>query len=282
MTKNVFAQLKASYSYMSRVERRIADFILAQPERFTALTMAELSAQEDVSQGSINNFARKFFSCGFSALKLQVAAGLAPSDDGAPLPDVQPQAVKTCMQNNIEATRAFFETTAQINDEAVLARVVQRILRSRRIDIYGVYHSGISARDLCFQLISLGIPANYVEDTFMCAVSASTLDENALVIAISASGRTIEIIDAVQIAKENHAGVVCLTTNPFSPLAKISDDVLLSAHADDQSGGVGYMRMAQLFVIDSLITYLQTILQQDDPANRDRLRKFNISHSIQD
>jgi len=281
MTKNVFTQVKASYSYMSRVERRIADFILAQPERFVALTMAELSAQEDVSQGSINNFARKFFSCGFSALKLQVAAGLAPSDD-TPLPDVQPQAVKTCMQNNIDATRSFFETTAQINSEAVLARAVQRILRSRRIDIYGVYHSGISARDLCFQLISLGIPANYVEDTFMCAVSASTLDENALVIAISASGRTAEIIDAVQIAKENHAGVVCLTTNPFSPLAKISDDVLLSAPADDRSGGVGYMRMAQLFVIDSLITYLQTIMQQDDPVNRDRLRKFNLSHSIQD
>ncbi|MBE6972481.1 MAG: MurR/RpiR family transcriptional regulator [Ruminococcaceae bacterium] len=281
MTKNVFTQLKASYSYMSRVERRIADFILGQPDRFLTLTMAELSAQEEVSQGSINNFARKFFSCGFSALKLQVAAGLTPSAD-TPLPAVQPQAVKTCMQSNIDATRSFFETTTQINDETVLARAVQRILRSRRIDIYGVYHSGISARDLCFQLISLGIPANYVEDTFMCAVSASTLDENGLVIAISASGRTSEIIDAVQIAKENHAGVLCLTTNPFSPLAKISDDVLLSAPPDDQSGGVGHTRMAQLFVIDSLITYLQTIMQQEDPANRDRLRKFNISHSIQD
>ena len=281
MAKNVFAQLKASYSYMSRVERRIADFILSQPDRFVALTMAELSAQEDVSQGSINNFARKFFSCGFSALKLQIAAALAPCTD-TPLPAVQPQAVKTCMQNNIDTTRSFFETTTQINDEAVLARAVQRILRSRRIDIYGVYHSGISARDLCFQLISLGIPANYVEDTFMCAVSASTLDESGLVIAISASGRTAEIIDAVQIAKENHAGVLCLTTNPFSPLAKMSDDVLLSAPPEEQGGGVGHTRMAQLFVIDSLITYLQTIMQQEDPINRDRLRKFNISHSIQD
>jgi len=76
--------------------------------------------------------------------------------------------------------------------------------------------------------------------------------------------------------------VVCLTTNPFSPLAKISDDVLLSAPSDDPIGGVGYTRMAQLFVVDSLVTYLKSILQQDDPANRDRLRRFNISHSIMD
>ena len=112
MSKNVFTQLKASYGYMSRVERRIADFILADPEQFTSLTMAELSAREDVSQGSINNFARKFFSCGFSALKLQVAAGLVPSTDTA-LPDVQPQAVKTCMQSNIYTALSFFETTAK-------------------------------------------------------------------------------------------------------------------------------------------------------------------------
>lgn len=281
MTKNVFAQLRASYSYMSRVERQIADLILSQPDQFIALTMAQLSAREGVSQGSINNFARKFFSCGFSALKLYVAADLTPPADTS-LPDVLPQAVKTCMRNNIDINRSFFDITAQLNDEEVLARVVQRILSARKIDIYGVYHSGITARDLCFQLISLGIPANYVEDTFMCAVSASTLDKNALVIAVSSSGRTSEIIDAVQIAKENGAGVVCLTTNPFSPLAKLSDDVLLSAHSEQPRINWGHTRMAQLFVIDSLTAYLQTILQQDDPANRDRLYKFNLSHSIQD
>lgn len=281
MTKNVFTQLKASYSYMSRVERRIADFILSRPDRFVTLTMAELSNQEGVSQGSINNFARKFFSCGFSALKVQVATGLAAPDD-APMPDVQPKAVKTCMQNNIDITRSIFETTAHLNDEAVLARVVQRILSARKIDIYGVYHSGITARDLCFQLIRLGVPANYVEDTFMRAASATTLDETSLVIAISSSGRTSEIIDAVQIAKENHAGVVCLTTNPFSPLAKISDDVLLSARSDGQSPDEAHTRMAQLFVIDSLTAYLRSIIHEDDPTNRDRLRKFNLCHSIQD
>lgn len=281
MSKNIFAELNSSRSYLTRVERLLADFILDYPQRFLSLTMAGLSEAAGVSQGSINNFARKFSSGGFSDLKRKVAVALASSED-PPLTNIPPQGVKTCMQTNIDTTLEFFETTTQINDEAVMARAVQRILRSRRIDIYGVYHSGISARDLCFQLISLGIPANYVEDTFMCAVSASTLDENGLVFAISASGRTSEIIDAVQIAKENHAGVICLTTNPFSPLAKISDDVLLSAWADETSGGVGHTRMAQLFVIDALINYLQTIMQQDDPANRDRLRRFNISHSIQD
>lgn len=281
MSKNIFSELSASRGYLTRVERLLADFILNDPQRFLSLTMSGLSKAAGVSQGSINNFARKFSSGGFSHLKSKVSAALSSHTEPPPSKSGV-HSIKDVMYQKLDAAQTIFSSTLGLNDEAVLARAVRRILCSRRIDIYGTYHSGISARDLCFQLIGLGIPANFVEDTFMCAVSASTLDENALVIAISASGRTSEIIDAAQIAKENHAGVVCLTTNPFSPLAKISDDVLLSAHDQNEGPGVGYVRMSQLFVIDSIITYLQTILQQDDPANRDRLRRFNISHSIMD
>ncbi len=281
MSNNVFSTLRASYSYMTKTERRIADVILSQPQEFIGLTMAALSRLAQVSQGSINNFAEKFFSVGFSALKLQVAGCLAQHTP-APLPQLPTQDVKTSMQRVMSLADSSFAATIQLNSEETLSRVVQHIIKARKIDIYGVYYSGITARDLCFQLIRLGIPANYVEDTFMCAVSASTMDENSLVIAISSSGRTAEIVDAVQIARENHAPIVSLTTNPFSPLAKISDEVLLSAALDtDAKDKDSRIRMAQLFVTDSLTSYLHSVLQ-DDPANRDRLRKFNLSHSIMD
>lgn len=282
MSKNIFTELKASYSFLSRVERCIADLILDKPEQFVHLTMGELSSLAGVSQGSINNFAKKFSPGGFSALKLQIASCLS-SHTPVTMSTAQAQDVKACMQKKIETSSACFEATAQINENAVLSRVAQRILHARKIDIYGVYHSGIAARDLCYQLIQLGIPANFVEDTFMCAVSASMLDEQSLVIAISSSGRTIEIIDAVEIARENHVPIVCLTTNPFSPLAKISDDVLLSAALNTDSGTrVGEIRMAQLFVVDTLTSYLHSIMDSEDPDVQEKLRRFNLSHSIQD
>ena len=46
----------------------------------------------------------------------------------------------------------------------------------------------------------------------MCAVSASMLDENSLVIAISDSGATREILDAVTIARKNRVAAICLTS----------------------------------------------------------------------
>lgn len=282
MTKNIFAELRAAYGFLTRVERSLADLILEQPQRFVSSTMAQLSAELNISQGSINNFARKFSSGGFSALKLKVAACIPAYEENARA-DVDIKNVKDAMRRKLERCTASFSSTLELNDEQVLQNVVRRILDAKKIAIYGVFHSGIVARDFCYRLIQLGIPATFVEDTLMCAVSASMLDENALVIAISASGRTSDIIDAVDIAKKNGVPVVCLTSNRFSPLAKMAEDVLLCAYGNyNVVDEVGESRMAQLFVLDTLCSRLFELVDASDRKQHEKLLKIISSHSIQD
>lgn len=282
MSKNIFAELRSSLAFLSRVERRIADRILENPRWFVSSTMAELSSELEVSQGSINNFSRKFSEGGFSALKLKVAAGI-PSYEEQNRTDVEIKNVKDAMRRKQERCFASFAGTLELNDERVLQSVVRRILSAKKVALFGVYHSGITARDFCYRLIQLGIPATFVEDTLMGAVSAATLDENGLVIAISSSGRTSDIIDVAEIAKQNGAPVVCLTCNRFSPLAKLSDEVLLSAHGEADAGDeVGETRMAQLFVVDTLCSYLFEVIGPKDRKQQDKLLKIINSHSIQD
>lgn len=282
MTKNIFAQLRSSYGYLTRVERTLADLILDQPQRFVDLTMAALAAELGISQGSINNFSKKFSPGGFSVLKIKVASQLSTHGEEEPAA-VDVHNVKDAMRRKMDRLSAVFSRALDINEEQTLQSVVRRILSARKIAIYGVFHSGITARDFCYRLIQLGIPATFVEDTLMCAVSASMLDETALVIAVSSSGRTSDIINAVEIAKKNKVPVVCLTSNPFSPLAKLSDEVLLSAvDADGDMERVGDVRMAQLFVIDTLCFYLYSVMEPGDRRHWDELYKIINSHSIED
>lgn len=282
MSKNIFIELKASYNFLSRVERIIADLILDRPQQFVSLTMGELSSLAGVSQGSINNFAKKFSPGGFSALKLMVASSLSSYEE-APVKNMEIQNVKDAMSRVMDRSFSSFASTLELNDEQVLESTVRRILSARKIAIYGIFHSGIVARDFCYRLIQLGIPATFVEDTLMCAVSAAMLDEKALVIAISSSGRTSDIINAAEIAKKNAVPVVCLTCNRFSPLAKLSDDVLLSTPEFSSSGdSVGLVRMAQLFVIDTLCSYLSGVVELGDRKHRDKLQEILNSHSITD
>lgn len=283
MTKNIFTEIKAEYDYLSRVEKNIADIILESPKEFINYSMAELSQISGVSQGSINNFSKKFSSGGFSALKLKTAACLS-AHNGKPFTVVdKSDSIMSALELKIEENISAFRTTFEINDEKTFKSVVDNILRAKKIDIYGIFTSGIVAREFCYQLIQLGIPANFVEDTLMCAVSAAMLDKDSVVVAISSSGRTKEIIDAVEIAKKNGVPIVSVTADKFSPLAKISDDVLLSASSGASiSGSAAEIRNSQLLVLDTVCTALRSVIDESGKKHYYKLYDIINSHSIKD
>ena len=283
MEQNVFTQIRSGYEFFSRVERCIADEILKNPKEVLNSSMAELSRKAGVSQGSINNFSKKFSSGGYAALKLRVAQCLSSQQEN-PFTNVDRSCgVKGAMALKINEMAAAFRSTLQINEEASLKRAVDRILQARKIEIYGIFQSGIVAKDFCYQLIQLGIPATFVEDTLMCAVSASMLDAQSLVIAISSSGRTKEIIDAVKIAQRNHVPVISLTADQFSPLAKMSNEALLSTSSDMSVSDRGYeIRMTQQLVLDTLCSYIRSMIDEDGSNHYYKLREIINSHSIQD
>lgn len=281
MSKNIFIELKMEYKFMTKVEKKIADLLLEDPRKFTTYSIAELSNVADVSQGSINNFSKKFSSGGYSALKLKIA-GCIPHYEEKPFTVVETSnTVMDVLEMKIKESMIAFHNTLEINDETSLKSAVDKILKARKIEIYGVYYSGIVARDLCYRLIQLGIPASFVGDMLMCSVSASMLTKENLVIAISASGRTKEIVDAVKIAKENDVPVICMTSHKASPLGSMADDVLMTASSGISiSEKSAETRMAQLFLADALCAYLQSVIDSTGDKRYYKVNKILSSHII--
>ncbi len=278
--QNIFIELRSQYEYLSRVEKKIADLVLEDPKAFIVCSMEEIAQKASVSQGSVNNFAKKFSSGGFSALKLKVAACLS---EHQPLPEElkEEESIRAVMERKLELTLRAFRNMLELNDEENLKAAVQRIMDAKKIEIYGVYHSGIVARDFCFQLIRLGIPATYLSDTLMCAASASMLDGHGLVIAISSSGLTKELLEVAEIAKVNGAQLIVITTNRFSPLAEMADITLLSA----QSGATTSerweeSRMTQLLLLDTLCAYIGERVEMGDREHLHKLRKILSIHNV--
>ena len=73
---NLLWVLQANLAFLSHAERKIAEVLLQDPERFIACSLREMAALTGVSQGSIVNFAGKYAGGGFPRLKLRVAACL--------------------------------------------------------------------------------------------------------------------------------------------------------------------------------------------------------------
>lgn len=284
MGVNLFSKLRANQEFFSNVERRIANLILSDPHEFITYSMPALASAAQVSQGSINNFARKFSDGGFAELKLRIAKDLAEYDAPAPLSLVkEDDSIKDVYRRAVDGVVNTFNNTAKMNDEQTLQNVVDLILKAKRIEIYGLYYSGVVAVNLQYQLLRLGIPASHVNDVLMYSVSAAMLDKDCLVIAISSSGQTKDVLDAVDIAKENNVPVVCMTANAYSTLAKKSDEVLVAASAGESIiGSAEEARLAQMLFIDSICAYIQ--FKTDETGNKHYFKTKEIlnSHSIKD
>lgn len=283
MHSNLFTQLKSNIEFLSKTERKIAELIINAPDKFITYSLSELSGIAGVSQGSIINFSKKYSGGGFPALKLQIASCLYMNDD-KPFSVIDSRdTIQEALTKNIEATVCAFETTSELNTEETLQSVVNRILKAKKIEIYGIYRSAAVATDFYFQLLQLGIPASFVSDILTCSVSASMLDENCLVVAISASGKTNEIIDAVKYAKAKNVPVVCLTSNKNSLLAKLSDDVLVAASSGTSVAGSGMeVRSSQLILIDTICSYLVSRLNEEEKNRYIEIKAILNSHNVSD
>ena len=283
MKQTLLRELRSNLDYMSNVERRLAEVILKDPRRFVSYSLGELAELAQVSQGSIINFANKFCGGGFPALKMEVAASLPHVSDTPFSVVTDGDSLKEMLQKTTESIGDALKNTSALNDEETLRAVGDLILGAKKVEIYGIFRSAVVATDLYFQLLQLGIPATFVSDVLTCAVSASMLGEGSLVIAISSSGQTQDVIDAVQLAKANGVPVITITAHKASPLAQLADRVLIAAPSGNaRSANANEVRLSQLALTDALCSYLRTRLDADGNNRYFKMNEILSSHNVKD
>ncbi len=283
MSKSLLGELRACYAALSATEKKIADALLSDPNAFVQYTITELAATAVVSQGSIANFSNKFAGGGFPALKLRVAGELSRYEH-RPFSTVErTDGVRDVLQKAVDNTALALRHTVEVNGEEALRQAADMILRAGRVEIYGLYRSAAVATDFYYQLLQLGIPASFVGDVFSCAISASMLSKDGLVIVVSASGETKEIIDAATIAKENGAPVICLTGNGRSSMARVADCVLVAASGGNTiEGQASEIRRSQLAIADALCMYLRMKMDENGAKSHTGLQNILNSHNVND
>lgn len=268
---------------LSNTERKIADAILNDPQGFITLSMTQLSKLAGVSQGSINNFSKKYSGGGFPTLKLKIAGELS-SGKLIPFSNINnDDSARETLSKNIKNATAAFNNTLLSNTDERLISVAQRILKAKKVEIYGIFRSASIATDMYYQLLTLGIPANFVGDVLTCAVSASMLDSESLVIAVSSSGKTKDIIDAVKSAKAHNVPVVCITGNKNSPLSKLSDEVLIACSSGKSLvGDYNEIYLSQKIISDAICSYIRNHTDENGEKKYYELSSILNSHNVKD
>ncbi|MDY7115045.1 MurR/RpiR family transcriptional regulator [Halomonas sp. SSL-5] len=239
---------------LNRSERKVADVILADPAAATGMSIATLAQASSVSEPTVNRFCRSFDAKGYPDFKIKLAQSLArgtPYVSQAVEPD---DSAADYTQKIFGATIAALDTARRQTDATRIERVVDFLTQAKQIHFFGLGASGAVAQDAQHKFFRFNLPVTAYVDVLMQRMVASTCHTGDVVVVISWTGRTRELVDIARLARESGAVVLGITA-PDSPLARECSETLEVATPEDTDY---YMpmtsRMIQLALIDVLAT----------------------------
>lgn len=239
---------------LTPAELRVARLVLDDLAD-AALTITELAAAAETSPSTVVRFCRTLGLAGYPELRMSLAtdAGWAAAeqkpefggdigaDDGIP--------AMIAKIAGADAT-AVEQTAAQL-DPGALERVITAIDEARRVVVYGMGASAFVAADLHQKLERIGCSTATSVDPNQALTQAALLGPGDVLVGISHTGTTEDVVQVMDEARSHGARTVALTNFPRSRVAAQADEVLTTAVRDTtfRSGAMA-SRIAQLTVID--------------------------------
>ncbi|MCI8387595.1 MAG: MurR/RpiR family transcriptional regulator [Clostridiales bacterium] len=258
-------KIKVLYNEMGRAEKKIADWIIANPGKLIPLSISELADECHCSEATIVRFARRLGFEGYQALKISLAREENPRDVSESIkPEDSCYEVFEKVCNDIYCS---LERTKKVLSQESLALAAEKILHANKIITLGLGNSASVAVDMSHKFLRAGCNAVAYTDNHMQAIAASHLSSGDVAVGISHSGSSKDIVDALRIAKERGAVTICLTNHGKSPILKYSD-IVLSTVSDETKYSILALnsRIAQLAIVDSLYFYM--IFRMGEEATR--------------
>lgn len=273
--RGALGRLESLAPTLPPVARRLAEFILAAPNRVIEMSITELAESAGVSEGSVVSLCRQVGARGFQQLKIVLARELVadvqfihedldPGDDTA-------RVVAKIFQSNVDCIQA----TQQSLDLGAMQRAAAAIRRATRVEVYGIGSATPIALDAQYRLLRIGINAAAQVDSHVQAISAARTGPDVAVIAISHSGSTIETLAATRLAHEAGATTIAITSAMRSPITRFSDIVLNTVARETRFRTEAMTsRIAQLAIVDGLISLVA--MADQDRATRTLQQTFDV------
>jgi DNA-binding MurR/RpiR family transcriptional regulator len=169
------------------------------------------------------------------------------------------------MEKVVKSTTVSINDLLQLNASKNIKMAVRMMKSARQMLFIGVGASSYIAFDAYHKFLRLGMHVTASADSHIMNMMASHATNKDLVIAVSHSGESRDILDCVRLAKKNNAGIIAFTSYSNSSITKYSDVVLLSSSNETKYRSDALIsRILQLVIIDML--YVAMVLEMGPEA----------------
>lgn len=261
----IILKIKSLYPELKPSEKRAADYILTNTESFIYSNLATASKAAKVSEATFVRFAKALGFDGYRDIHIAMAASNQVDteegvndlsvDENTRLTDIPSRVIgrSTCALNNMQETLSIEN----------YIRAVEILEKTQRICVFGAGNSAYVGEDVANKFVRLGKFVQASSDPHAQVTYAVSMKPGDVAIGITHSGKTLQTVECLKLAKEQGATIICITNYESSTAGELADIKLLTASYEKTFQSENMVsRLSQLAIIDML--YLGIIQRNYD------------------
>lgn len=258
---NIIIRIENLKNYLPHSEQVIAEHLLKHPGDAIRCSATELAKTCGTSKAAIVRFCKSLDFAGYRDLTMSMSESMSNNPETSlssknfdiNAGDSILQIIQTVTTNNVRA----IQDTMQLVDPDIILKTANALFGANKILVCGFGASRLVAQDLEEKLTRINLPCHSFADFTTQRTMSANMGESDVIIAISWSGATKELINTVRAAKEAGVRIISLTRFGNNKLSELSDFSLFASAPENQIRfGAMSSRIAQYNLVDILFSVI--------------------------
>lgn len=272
----ILEQLKEPNFKATKSDKALIKYIEANLEVVIYKSISEIARESNIGEATITRFTKKAGFNGFQDFKVTLAKELSTEKKTSVISSHvhKDEGVMETANKLLKATIDVLDGTVCKIDKNIINQCRELILTAKKIYFIGIGYSGVVAIDSNYKFMRIGLNTVSITDSHTMVIMSSIMNRGDVVVAISHSGTTKEILKTVKLAKENKVKVISLTEDTSNPLRNLADAELtyVSSETILETGSLS-SKIQQIFLMD--LVYTEVIKDMFNEAVDRKLRTTN-------
>lgn len=275
-------KIKERWDDFTPSDKKIGEYIIDNPEQIINYNTLQLAEIIQTSQSAIIRFIKKIGYKGYIDFKIDVARSIEENSEFL-LDEVisKDESIENIISKSKNKVLSTVEKTYALIDDQRIKTAVEDINKANNIYLVGVGSSGLICEDFSYKLQRSGKKVFYQVDAHTNLALVSNICKDDLLIAISYSGLTKEILIASDYAKNIGAKVISISKALNSALVNNTDELLLIPEIErEMRYGAISSRLSSQIITD--ILYYGYVAANTEKVNENMRTSKLLTNKLKD
>lgn len=252
--------IKSKYEKIFAAEKKVADFVLSNPQATVESNVSELAKQSGVSDATIIRMCHHIGYSGYYQFRITLARDLGKRSNIGIEISKHSGAVEKLFQGY--ATHML--SIGKSIEPETMWNCVNLLKTCKEVHLIAAGNTCVLSQYMGFRLGRLGIKSTYGMSVEYFMNHVNLADSDDVVLAISKSGMSKPVVMGMELAKDKGIRRIAVTAHEQSPVSTLADYVLLSRGKDEISNFNYYDDYAQADMMATIDALLNFVTNEDN------------------